>query len=122
MARFLPVTTMMEYIFYKVVKIVNTQKNYVEDSMQRGEELCSRITSMLRKIEEKATAHTVVTFSRGNGIFSVLTHRYQKGTFWKGGHRQNVNIFDRTCTCGKWTTHHMSCSHAVAGCMANNIN
>ena len=122
MARFLPVTTMMEYIFYKAVKIVNTQINSVEDNMQRGEEMCSRTTSMLRKIEENATAHTVATFCRGNGIFSVLTHRYKKGTIWKGGHRQNVNIFDRTCACGKWTAHHMPCSHAVAGCMANNIN
>ena len=72
MAHFPPVTTMMEYIFYKVVKIVNVQRNSIEDSMQRGEELCSRTTSMLWKIEEKAIAHTVAKFSHGKwNIFST---------------------------------------------------
>lgn len=122
MARFLPVTAMMEYIFYKTVKIVNTNRNMVDDSMQRGEELCSRTIAMLTKIQTRASAHKVETFSRQHGIFSVLTHRYQYKTVWKGGHRQNVNIRDHTCTCGKWTCHHLPCSHAVAGCMVNNIN
>lgn len=122
MARFLPVTAMMEYIFYRNVKIVNTQRNNVEDSMQRGEDLCGRTTLMLSKIMERANAHTVTTFSRQHGIFSVMTQMYTIETVTKGGNQQNVNLRARTCTCGKWVCHHLPCSHVVAGCLVNGIN
>lgn len=53
-ARFLPVTAMMEYLFYKTVKIVNTHRNNVVERMQRGEDLCKRTIDMIAKIQKKA--------------------------------------------------------------------
>lgn len=120
-ARFLPVTAMMEYLFYRTVHIVNTNRNSVEDSMQRGEDLCSRSTTMLSKIENKATAHTVTTFSRMNMMFRIRTHQYPFKGGWKGGKTHVVNSTERSCTCGKWATHHMPCSHAVAGYLKNGV-
>ena len=45
------------------------------------------------------------TFSRPLGI-------YEK----KGGHKHTVEIFNKTCTCKKWETFKIPCSHAFA-CM-----
>lgn len=120
-ARFLPVTAMMEYLFYKIVKIMNTHRNSVEESLQRGEDLCSRTMAMLAKINTKATAHTVKTFSRPDGMFEVLTNQYTVKGVVKGGNTQVVNLSTRSCTCGKWATHHLPCSHVVAGCMKNKL-
>lgn len=122
MARFLPTTAMMEYIFYKTMKMVDTHHNKVEDCMQRGEEFCARTNAMITKIQKKASTHKVISFSRQQGIFSVSTHRYVVKGHCKGNNRQNVNIQARHCTCGKWASNHMPCSHAVAGCMKNGIN
>ncbi|XP_074328087.1 uncharacterized protein LOC141666001 [Apium graveolens] len=46
-ARFFPVTAMMEYLFYKTVRILDKHRNIIEDSMQRGEDLCSRASKYL---------------------------------------------------------------------------
>ena len=121
-ARFLPVTAMMEYLFYKAVKIVDTHRNNVEDNIQKGKVFCSRTAAMLAKMQRKATAHTVVTFNRSRGMFKIVTHQYttSKGIV-KGGKTQVVNVLERTCTCGKWATHRMPCSHALAGCLKHGI-
>ncbi|XP_074360502.1 uncharacterized protein LOC141700696 [Apium graveolens] len=120
-AHFLPVTAMMEYLFYKTVRILDTHRNIIEDSMQRGEELCSRSSAMLSKIETKATAHMVTTYSRMQAMFSVRTQQYMHKGGVKGGNTQVGKLRERSCTCRKWATHHMPCSHAVAGCMKNSI-
>lgn len=80
MTRFLPITAMMEYLFYKSVKVVDTHQNKVEESLQRGEEYCSLTRRMMEKIQEKASAHRVLTFSRQQDIFSVIT----RGGPWAG--------------------------------------
>ncbi|XP_074374676.1 uncharacterized protein LOC141715091 [Apium graveolens] len=120
-ARFLPVTAMMEYLFYKTVRILDKHQNIIEDNMQRGEDLCSRSSAMLSKIETKASAHMVTTYSRKQAMFSVRTHQYMFKGGVKGGNTLVVKLKERICTCGKWATHHIPCSHAVAGCMKNNI-
>ncbi|XP_074328069.1 uncharacterized protein LOC141665981 [Apium graveolens] len=122
-ARFLPVTAMMEYLFYKVVIIVDKHRNIVDDGLQEGQQLCARSAAMLAKIRRKATGHAIITFHRLRGIMKILTHQYTtaKGTV-KGGKTQVVNLNDRTCTCGKWATHHMLCSHAMAGCITHGLS
>ncbi|XP_074356547.1 uncharacterized protein LOC141696287 [Apium graveolens] len=122
-ARFLPVTEMMEYLFYKVVTIVDKHRNIVDDGLQEGQRLYARSAAMLAKIRRKTTKHTVITFHHLCGIMKILTHQYTtaKGTV-KGGKTQVVNLNDRTCTCGKWATHHMLCSHAMAGCITHGLS
>ncbi|XP_074352269.1 uncharacterized protein LOC141691429 [Apium graveolens] len=78
---------------------------------------------MLAKIQRKATGHTVITFHRARGILKIVTRQYTtaKGRV-KGGKTQVVNLNNRTCTCGKWATHHMMCSHAMAGCIRHGLS
>ncbi|XP_074356299.1 uncharacterized protein LOC141696000 [Apium graveolens] len=101
-ARFLSVTAMMEYLFYKVVTIVDKHRNIVDAGLQEGQQLCACSTTMLAKIRRKATGHTVITFHHLRGIMKILTHQYTtaKGMV-KGGKTQVFNLNDRTCTCGK---------------------
>ncbi|XP_074354039.1 uncharacterized protein LOC141692963 [Apium graveolens] len=122
-AHFLPVTAMMKYLFYKVITIINTHRNIVDDGLQQGQQLCACSAAMLAKIQRKATGHTVITFHRARGILKIVTHQYTtpKGRV-KGGKTQVVNLNDRTCTCGKWVTHHMMCSHAMAGCIRHGLS
>ncbi|XP_074351474.1 uncharacterized protein LOC141690585 [Apium graveolens] len=84
-AHFLPVTAMMEYLFYKTVRILDKHRNIIEDNMQRGEDLCSRSPAMLSKIETKASVHMVTTYSRMQAMFSVRTHQYMFKGGVKGG-------------------------------------
>ncbi|XP_074355735.1 uncharacterized protein LOC141695386 [Apium graveolens] len=122
-ARFLPVTAMMEYLFYKVITIVDKYRNIVDDFLQEGQQLCARSAAMLAKIRRKTTGHTVITFHRLRGIMKILTHQYTTAKWTvKGGKTQVVNLNDRTCTCGKWSTHHMLCSHAMAGCITHGLS
>ncbi|KAK1382568.1 hypothetical protein POM88_020303 [Heracleum sosnowskyi] len=71
---------------------------------------------------EKAKSHTVHTFSKQRGIFKVVTQRYRVKGGTKGGRTQNVDISQRSCTCGKWISHHLPCSHVMAGCLAENLD
>ncbi|XP_074377655.1 uncharacterized protein LOC141719173 [Apium graveolens] len=54
-ARLLPVTAMMEYLFYKAVTIIDTHRNIVDDGLQQGQQLCACSAAMLAKIQRKAT-------------------------------------------------------------------
>ncbi|XP_074346513.1 uncharacterized protein LOC141685304 [Apium graveolens] len=78
---------------------------------------------MLAKIQRKATGHMVITFHRARGILIIVTYKYTtaKGRV-KGGKTQVINLNDRTCMCGKWVTHHMMCSHAMAGCIRHGLS
>ncbi|XP_074352014.1 uncharacterized protein LOC141691174 [Apium graveolens] len=122
-ACFILVTAMMEYLFYKTVTIVDKYRNIVDDGLQEGRQLCERSASMLAKIRRKETGHTVITFHHLHGIMKILTHQYTtaKGKV-KGGKTQVVNLNDHTCTCGKWATHHMLCSHAMEGCITHGLS
>lgn len=122
MARFLPVTAMMEYIFYRNVRIVNTQRNQAVAAVHDGQQFCQRTNEMITRYMEKAKAHSVTTHSRQHGIFTVFTQRYRVKGCTKGGNQQNVDISKKTCTCGKWKCHHMPCSHVMAGCLVDNID
>ena len=121
-ARFLPVTAMMEFLFYKTVRTVNKERNAALESMQEGHELCLRARRMLETNTERANAHHVETFNRQSGLFSVKTRRYRLKGVEKGGNTQVVDIRRGTCTCGKWACHRLPCSHLIAGCNRNSIN
>ena len=122
MARFLPVTAMMEYVFYRIVTIVNKERNRAVAAMQENQQFSARINDTITRYIKKASSHKVTTYSQQQGIFSVITQRYRVRGGWKGGHTQNVNTTRGTCTCGKWTCHHMPCSHVIAGCMLNGVD
>ncbi|XP_074373886.1 uncharacterized protein LOC141714254 [Apium graveolens] len=63
----------------------------------------------------------VTTYNCMQAMFSVRTHQYMHKGGVNGGNTQVIKLRERSCTCEKWATHHMPCSHAVAGCMKNSI-
>ncbi|XP_017216790.1 uncharacterized protein LOC108194350 [Daucus carota subsp. sativus] len=73
-ARFLPVSAMLEFLFYKTVRTVNKERNAVQESMSEGHELCLRTRNKLEKISAKANGHRVETFNRGTAC-SPLRHK-----------------------------------------------
>ncbi|XP_017246987.1 uncharacterized protein LOC108218520 [Daucus carota subsp. sativus] len=120
--RHLPVTAMIEFLFYKTVRTVNKERNAVLEGLSEGHELCLKTRNQLEKIAAKSNGHRVEKFNRGTGLFSVKTQRYRlKGTN-KGGNTQVVDITQRTCTCGKWACHCLACSHLIAACNHNHLN
>lgn len=76
---------MMEYIFYKTVRIVNIEKNQTVDAMQQDDQLCRRTNVMITRYMEKAKAHTLKIYSCQQDIFSVVTCRYPVKGDTKGG-------------------------------------
>lgn len=77
--------------------------------------------TIISKIEIKATAQTVTTFSHMHSIFKIFTYHYLFKVGVKGGNTHIVKLKERSYTSRKWATHHMLCSHVVAGCLRNNI-
>ncbi|XP_063942817.1 uncharacterized protein LOC135150445 [Daucus carota subsp. sativus] len=62
-ARHLPVTAMIEFMFYKTVRTVNKERNAVLEGIGEGHELCLRTRNKLEKIAAKANTHWVETFN-----------------------------------------------------------
>ncbi|KAL8127406.1 hypothetical protein AgCh_014356 [Apium graveolens] len=76
-ARFLPVTAMMEYLFYKAVTIIDTNQNIVDDGLQQGQQLCAHSAAMLAKIQKKATGHTTV-----ENVYRPMIYPLQPTEYW----------------------------------------
>lgn len=122
-ARFLPVTSMVEYIYYRSVKLVAERRTQTLNDLQDGQIYCKKSRELFEKIEKKASAHTIIPYNEQTGIFEVITARYKtnKG-FWKGGNKHTIDLRRGFCSCGKWSRYHSPCSHVVAGCLTCNLD
>ncbi|XP_074376676.1 uncharacterized protein LOC141718197 [Apium graveolens] len=122
-ARFLPVTAMVEYIYYRSVKLVAQRRTQTLEDLQNGQTYCKKSRKLFEIIEQKASAHRVISYNQQRRVFEVITAQYRtKNGSWKGGNRHNVDVSRGFCSCGKCSRYHFPCSHIVAGCLACNLN
>ncbi|KAI5661742.1 hypothetical protein M9H77_21065 [Catharanthus roseus] len=64
----------------------------------------------------KSREHKVTTYNPREGIYMV------KSSIWVSGTGNNVYILrinNKSCSCGKWQTYTLPCSHVLAVCREN---
>ncbi|KAL9684891.1 hypothetical protein QQ045_022333 [Rhodiola kirilowii] len=71
-----------------------------------------KVHERLEELRQRARFHRVIHFNPSRGIYQVTIGI--KHHLWK------VCLPERTCDCGKWTTLHILCSHAIAVCKFTN--
>lgn len=121
MARFMPVTVMVEYIFYRTVKMFNERRTKATVNISNGNVYCVEPRKQFEVIEKKATAHNVQMYNRQVGVNDVTTTQYRSGKRRNRGNLQVVKLMEMYCSCGKWKTNGCPCSHVVAACMHSKV-
>lgn len=71
---------------------------------------------MLSAAKARASGHHIKLFDRET-LFEVVTKKVGQ----KGGNSHTVRITESICTCGKWQTYRIPCSHLIACCANQKI-
>ena len=100
-ARSLPITAMVQYIFFKLVSYFNAKRNQTQAQLDDGQVFSEYATDIFEKNKEKAAKHGPVTrYDRRSGIFAVQTP-VNAFSANRGNHIQVVNLFEKNYTYGK---------------------
>ncbi|KAL9667494.1 hypothetical protein QQ045_001855 [Rhodiola kirilowii] len=103
--RDLPISALVMFTFKQLNKYFNNRR-YRYDNTDSA--FAPKVHERLEVLRQRAQFHRVVHFNPSQGIYQVTTGI--KHHMWK------VCLPRRECECGKWTTLHIPCSHAIAVC------
>uniref|UniRef100_A0A2N9FYS0 Endoglucanase n=1 Tax=Fagus sylvatica TaxID=28930 RepID=A0A2N9FYS0_FAGSY len=120
-ARNLPITAMVEFIYFKLVHYFNDRRVKTQAQLSSGQAFSTHAMEIFQKWSEKASLHHVIEFNREEGTFQIQTQP-SLTSMNKGNHRHVVKLGNRTCSCGKWQAYHIPCSHVIAACASQHIN
>jgi hypothetical protein len=120
-ARNLPITAMVEFIYFKLVHYFNDRCVKTQAQLTSGQEFNTHAMKIFEKWNEKISLHHVIKFNRDEGTFQIQT-QLSLTSINKGNHRHVVKLANRTCSCGKWQAYHIPCSHVIAVCASQHIN
>ena len=103
-ARMLPITALVQLTFYRCVSYFETCRIEIRVRM-----------SKFRRAKAKVSRHVVTIFHRINQTFEVITalHGFHMD---KGRNKQVVKLNEGTCSCNKWQSFGIPCSHVLAIC------
>ena len=114
--RSMPVTTMMQQIFMKLVDMFDQHRTEYTKLLNDGYLWTPKCADILKHRLDKANGHLVQRYDEENKIFEITTAFNNARR--KGGHKHIVDLRKKCCTCGKFQQSKIPCSHAIAGCMA----
>ncbi|KAL9664099.1 hypothetical protein QQ045_019496 [Rhodiola kirilowii] len=103
--RDLPISALVMFTFKQLNKYFNNRRYRYDNT---DSTFAPKVHERLEVLRARAQFHRVVHFNPSQGIYQVTTGI--KHHMWK------VCLPTRTCECGKWTTLHIPCSHAIAVC------
>ncbi|CAL5324459.1 unnamed protein product [Camellia sinensis] len=109
-ARSVPITASVEITFYRLVKYFDEGRTIAENASNRGHLYTTNVQRWIDEHQAKANVHMLVPINRGIGEYEVRTAPHGMG----GGARQIVSLRPPSCSCGKYTLFHLSCSHMLA--------
>ena len=120
-ARMLPITALVRLTFYRCVSYFETRRTEIQTQMANGDLYTSYAINKITKYQSRANGHTANIFHRSNEIFEVTTapHGFHMD---KGNNIQIVKLKERTCTCNKWQSFGIPCSHVLAVCARARID
>ena len=114
-AQMLLITALVQLTFYQCVSYFDTHRGEIHASMRCGDMYAAYVVNKFTRAEAKASGHTVSIISRNNPIFKVITalHGFHMD---KGHNKQVVKLNEGTCSCNKWQSFGISCSHVLVVC------
>ncbi|XP_057984501.1 uncharacterized protein LOC131169310 [Hevea brasiliensis] len=112
--RALPITIMVEKIFFQCVDYFDTRRTTLREQLQMGFKFTPACHQILLDNLNEANSYNVRIFNRDCGEFEV----------WKGRSETKhvVKLDERICTCKKFEEIRIPCSHVIAACRAMSIN
>ncbi|XP_057539310.1 uncharacterized protein LOC130817559 isoform X2 [Amaranthus tricolor] len=119
--RFLLITTLVEFIFYRVNDYFVKRRENANAWLIRGNKYTSHATRIITRNTEKANYHEIVAFDCKRGLFQVKTGRGNRGSA-KGGKIQSVDMREMKCTCYKSFIYNLPCSHVLAICIKRHLS
>ena len=104
----------------KLVDIFDQHRTEYSKLMNDGFLWTPKCAEILKHRIDKVNGHIVQRYDEANMIFEIKTafNHTQK----KGGHKQIVDMKQKSCTCGKFQQSKIPCSHAIAGCLIYEID
>ncbi|KAH9611123.1 hypothetical protein KSS87_001526 [Heliosperma pusillum] len=120
-ARFLPITALVQCIFFRVNAYFVERREEARKRLLRGQHYSSKITHLLEENCKKGAYHKVVSFDHVGGLYQVTTRRGSRNVS-RGSHLHTVDLSKRTCTCNKFQTYKYPCSHVYAVCKKMKLN
>ncbi|KAH9616569.1 hypothetical protein KSS87_002203 [Heliosperma pusillum] len=120
-ARFLPITALVQCIFFRVNAYFFERREEARKRLLQGQHYSSKITHLLEENCKKGAYHKVVSFDHVGGLYQVTTRRGSRNVS-RGSHLHTVDLSKRTCTCNKFQTYKYPCSHVYAVCKKMKLN
>jgi len=118
--RNVPITALVKSTYNKCRKYFVDCDRQAQREIHDGQIYCSHVMKKLRENQEKACSHIVRIYDIQRTIFEV-EEAFDPMT-QQGGHKWVVNLNERYCQCGQFTTYHYPCSHIIAACSTVSIN
>ena len=114
-ARMLPITALVWLTFYCCVSYFETCWTEIQTQIANGDLFTFYVINKITKYELRASGHTIKIFPCSNGIFEVTTAPHGSHID-KENNIQIVKLKEGTCTCNKWQSFGIPCSHVLAEC------
>ncbi|XP_050211690.1 uncharacterized protein LOC126661854 [Mercurialis annua] len=107
--RGLPITSMLEAIFARMVKMFDTRWKTYEELIATNVHYTPICIQLLKQ-----------TYDRSTMTCKVETRKNHSNG--RGGNTHTVNLQHKKCTCGKFQQFKLPCSHAMAVCAKEKLN
>ena len=114
-ARMLPITSIVRLTFYRTILYFERRRQEISEALDRGDMYTEYAMRKLKRWEKRATAHTVTSVDRETQSFEVRTGISMVSPY-KGQNIQVVCLKEGTCSCNKWQSFKIPCSHVIAIC------
>ncbi|KAI5664466.1 hypothetical protein M9H77_23789 [Catharanthus roseus] len=111
--RVLPLKVLIELIFNKLVKYFYQHREKAETCVHP---FPTRIFDKFLHIEMKSREHKVTTYNPRERIYMVNSPIPVSGT---GNNVYTLRVNNKSCSCEKWQTYTLPCSHILAVCREN---
>ncbi|CAI9095883.1 OLC1v1031913C1 [Oldenlandia corymbosa var. corymbosa] len=108
--RFLPIRAVVESTLAKTIKFFRDQ---YADALKCNTPIGDKYWKKFCKYENTAATHKVELYDFQQQVYGVITGWRRIG---KGGNEHKVEYRDWRCSCKKWQTYRLPCSHALAVC------
>ena len=112
----LPITILVRLTFYRCVSYFETRRTEIQTRIANEDLYTSYVINKITEYESRARVHTVKIFHRSNEIFEVTTAPYGFHMD-KRNNIQIVKLKEGTCTCNKWQSFGIPCSHVLVVCV-----
>ena len=120
-ARGLPIATMVEFTWSKLVEYVHDRHKEITHELLEDKKSSTYAFSTWEENRRKFEKYYLRAFSNKHMIYQVVTSLNMCST--RGGnHNYEVRLLERTCNCGKWQNIKILCSHAIRACDVLNID